>query len=126
MAFYKEDVTTDDSGKRLHYLSCDSNCFSDGSWNTLNFGLDREVGDGADIALDSQDRPRIAYLDGSDNLRYSWCNTGCESGANWQHGTVETGPPKAKIMNAVAITASGGRPSGQPSRTTQDNPLSSR
>lgn len=90
VAFYKEDVLEGDSGKRLHYLSCDNDCFN-GGWNTLNFGLPRQAGDGADIELDVQGRPRIAYLDGSDNLRYSFCNGGCENGANWQHGVVETG-----------------------------------
>lgn len=90
VAFYKEDTLDDDSGKRLHYLQCDNDCLNAANWQMLNLGLPREAGDGADLALDANGRPRITYLDGRYDLGYSWCNGECLQLANWQHGIADT------------------------------------
>ena len=88
IAVYKEG-TLDDTGRRLYYLSCDAQCESSGSWSAVNLGLPQQYGDGVDLELDAQGRPRMAYMDGSDNLRYSWCDAGCTAAENWQHGVVD-------------------------------------
>jgi hypothetical protein len=91
VAFYQGDNTAG-SGERLHYLSCAANCLDAASWRDANLGLPQEDGVGADIALDAQGRPRIAYVKGSvSDLGYSWCNNDCAAANNWQHIVVETG-----------------------------------
>lgn len=43
-----------------------------------------------DLALDSMDRPRLAYQEIASGLGYAWCNTNCESStATWHHQEVE-------------------------------------
>jgi hypothetical protein len=88
IAVYKED-TLDDTGRRLSYLSCDADCLNGASWQPVSLGLPRERGDGVDLELDAQGRPRMAYLDGSDNLGYSWCDANCTTPASWQHGIAD-------------------------------------
>lgn len=80
------------TGKRLHYLSCATDCLSTQGWRDLNLGLESQTGEGADIALDAQGRPRIAYVQGAtSDLGYSWCDSACEAATSWQHVTVEQG-----------------------------------
>jgi hypothetical protein len=76
---------------QLHYLSCDTACAQpQGQWLALNMGLPAGHGqEGVDLALDRQNRPRIA-LHASvpvDELAYAWCNaSSCEGSAlGWQH-----------------------------------------
>ncbi|MFP4436247.1 MAG: hypothetical protein ACLFVO_03290 [Chloroflexaceae bacterium] len=88
IAFFKAP-TSDGTGDQLYYLSCDSDCLNPASWSTTDLGLPNGAGDGVDLLLDSQGRPRMAYLNG-ENLNYSWCNSGCENAANWQQREVDT------------------------------------
>ena len=90
VAFYQAS-TNDGSGDRLFYASCNSDCVSAASWQRTPIGLPQEAGQNADLELDAQGRPRIAYEGLLGNgLGYSWCNSGCESAAGWQHTIVES------------------------------------
>lgn len=71
----------------LNYLWCRSGCSTTASnWTAVELG--KNVGEwGFDLALDQQDRPRLAYHDSNAfEMGYAWCNTNCESNSdqNWQ------------------------------------------
>jgi hypothetical protein len=67
------------------------------------------VGDGVDLELDAQGRPRLAYLNGSDNLGYSWCNAGCTDPAAWQHVIAESSTQlEAEYPVARPVTCNAG------------------
>lgn len=87
IAFFKAGAE-DDSGERLHYLTCGAGCLNRANWEPVNLGLPRGVGDGVDIALDAQGRPRMAHFSGED-LVYSWCDTGCTDPRQWHHAVVD-------------------------------------
>ncbi|CAN5846315.1 hypothetical protein BH10CHL1_BH10CHL1_14620 [soil metagenome] len=74
---------------KLYYLACDEHCVDDASsspwrWLTITLPAQDDKGNslhpgenGVDLALDAQDRPRIALRYGGasiDELAYSWCN----------------------------------------------------
>jgi hypothetical protein len=93
IAFYEGDQLGD-AGDRLHYLWCDAaDCLTDSNWWMMDLGLGSTVGTDADLELDAQDRPRIAYINGSlDGLGYVWCNSACQSDqAQWTYEPIETG-----------------------------------
>jgi hypothetical protein len=77
---------------RLYYLWCNTAC-TDGSnhdWQMHDLGLAAYDGKNVDLALDSQDRPRLAYHEIASGLGYAWCNANCESStATWQQREVE-------------------------------------
>ena len=89
-AFYQA-ATDDGAGERLYYVWCDDSCLDASSWQRTTVGLPIGVGQNADMALDGQGRPRIAYrpLLG-DGLGYGWCDGDCTTPASWQHKQVET------------------------------------
>lgn len=96
VAFYQEQ-TDDVSGPRPHlwYATCqETHCMTAFNWNAQDIGLAARNGGAPDLALDSQRRPRIAYLHGaSGGIGYSWCDSNCTAAwaATWQHGLIETG-----------------------------------
>ena len=75
---------------RLFYAWCNAACLTTGGWQRMSVGLPSQDGQGPDLELDGQGRPRIAYATGSGNIGHSWCNTACESQAQWQHQVAET------------------------------------
>ena len=78
IAFYK-GATLDNTGERLYFASCNSNCLNDAAWQKLNLGLNSGVGKHPDLEFNPQDQPRIAYIRSlGDGLGYISCNTGCE------------------------------------------------
>jgi hypothetical protein len=87
---------------QLFYLSCNaSSCTQQISqWGALNLGLPAMLGEeGVDLALDSQNRPRIALHVPVpvDELAYAWCDTQCENSAQgWQSRLL----PSAKAAEA--------------------------
>lgn len=85
----------DNTGERLYYLWCNTNCLNQTSWQRRDLGLGSHNGQEPDLELDAQGRPRLAYaLETSGVLGYSWCNANCETpGAAWQHRVVETAAP---------------------------------
>lgn len=80
----------DDSETSLAYVACDENCGQPESWQAVKL-MARGAGPeaSADIALDANNRPRIAFyqeglLEGKGNqLYYLWCNDECLNGGNW-------------------------------------------
>jgi hypothetical protein len=82
----------------LHYLGCDTGCGDVENWSRVKL-WPRGQGEnpGWDVALDSQDRPRIAFYpeymeDGSgEQLYYGWCDTNCFEAASWQRASLGLG-----------------------------------
>jgi hypothetical protein len=78
----------------LFYFWCQSACTSHANWHFSSVGLVPAVdfyssGKQPDLALDSQNEPRVSFqtLDPTlgNGLGYAWCNFSCESGgASWQ------------------------------------------
>lgn len=82
------------SGDLLLYGWCQSNCFEGDNWSGGPIGLAQNDGETPDLALDSQDRPRIAYRStgaaDTTGLGYLWCNRICESSeAIWNQELLE-------------------------------------
>lgn len=89
IAFFQA-ATDSGSGDQLWYLSCDGNCLDLSGWQGTTIGLALTEGQNADLELDAQGRPRMAYEALSPgSLGYAWCNAGCTSAASWQHKTIE-------------------------------------
>lgn len=76
----------------LYYLWCDSDCTVSGAnWFLSDTGMPFGSGDGVDLALDAQNRPRLSFQTAGQGLGYAWCNTNCESGdAIWESQEVES------------------------------------
>jgi hypothetical protein len=97
----------------LYYLWCDAaSCTGNQMWQALDLNLpDYNGEDGVSLALDNQDRPRIAYHAGlttGDGLYYTHCNANCGASAqNWQSGRVE---PSAKVNTELPISPYPGCP----------------
>lgn len=107
IAFFQAP-TEDGTGDRLYYLTCDANCLNPASWNRVNLGLPTGAGDGVDLVLDSQERPRMAYLMGED-LHYSSCDGGCDNADNWKHRELDTtGQMEADFPVPLPITCDAG------------------
>lgn len=79
----------------LYYLACDAaQCAADQAWAALKLALPETQGEeGVALALDSQNRPRIALhgpLAGGFGLFYAWCNANCAASAPaWQAQKME-------------------------------------
>lgn len=90
VAHFPESLENE-QGERLYYVWCDADCLVEANWQRVDLGLPVDDGQEPDIELDANGNPRIAHADDSTGgLGYSWCNSGCESAANWQHAVVET------------------------------------
>jgi hypothetical protein len=89
VAFYQAGLA-DGSGDRLYYAWCNTDCLAESGWRRSTIGLGATEGQNADLALDQQGRPRMAYKAAA-GLGYAWCNVACESGAGqWQRQVAET------------------------------------
>lgn len=86
--------------KVLHYLGCDTNCMLDSSWSARPVTVPGE-GEGPDLELDAQGRPRIAAIF-NNSVGYLWCDAACETNGQWQVQIVET-PQQMKQANPQAI-----------------------
>jgi hypothetical protein len=106
IAFFQGGLA-DGSGDRLWYLWCNADCLTAGGWGRAEIGPPLGGGRFADLALDGQGRPRIAYQNtyGSDEQRglgFAWCDAGCEAaGAAWQHRTVD---PASRLQAEFPVT----------------------
>jgi hypothetical protein len=119
LAFY-QGVPDAGGGDRLNYLWCNATCTSAANWGLVGVGLAAGDGMDADLALDSQGHPRLAYQKSSaTGLGYGWCDTNCESVSGaWQHQLLESSStldadwPKMPPPNCtVALWYGGYRPS---------------
>jgi len=76
---------------KLLYLWCNTSCSTAQGWYFADTGLPWGAGDGVDLALDKQNRPRMSIETAGQGLGFAWCNAGCESGnATWQSQEVES------------------------------------
>ena len=70
------------------YTACDADCAQPDNWTHTSF--DPDGGGGiADLAIDTQGRPRIFYIAPDGSFRYAACDTACTSPANWQHAVLD-------------------------------------
>jgi hypothetical protein len=108
---------TDETG--IYYIGCDSACTEGESWERVRLtdrGSGYEVG--WDIALDAQDRPRIAFFPGTlsdgsgQQLYYAWCDSaalaGCLDSSQW--GGYSLGLPKGSGQQPDLLIDRQGRP----------------
>lgn len=75
----------------LYYFACNADCGDEASWQRTKISGDAG---GAypswDLALDSADRPRVAFFsyqgsdEGAEKLFYLQCDANCTSGGSWQ------------------------------------------
>jgi hypothetical protein len=88
---------------QLYYLWCKEGAATDpANWSFNNVGLYLTLG-AVDLALDSQDRPRLTYLT-SQGLGFGWCNEDSESAAaKWQHRVVESNAALADNYEMLPI-----------------------
>ncbi len=81
----------DEQGEQLYYTWCNSDCLNPANWTQTNLGLGKRSGQGPDLELDNQGRPRIAYADPNyGGLGYIWCNVDCESTqGQWEYEIID-------------------------------------
>jgi hypothetical protein len=72
--------------KELFYVVCETDCLQAESWLANSVGLAQDDGEHAELELDAQGRPRIAYRrDDGGGLGYRWCDSQCETDqAQWR------------------------------------------
>ena len=80
------------SQRRIVYFACDEDCTSEGAFTGLILSDEHGIGPGLDLALDAQDRPRIAYtLDYNIGLMVCDDADCTAEGAGWDVAKVELG-----------------------------------
>ena len=83
----------DDAGKkRIIYFECNENCTSGDAWTAINISDDDQLDSGFDLALDQNDRPRIAFTLNY-NIGIAYCDQpSCTAeGSKWDLTVVEKG-----------------------------------
>lgn len=79
-----------DLDHQLIYLWCKAECDLDKSWNGSTVQPGKGVGEGADLMLDPNGRPRIAMLTADGQIAIAACNDSCESDKPaWKSDLVE-------------------------------------
>ncbi len=77
----------------LKYAYCDSGCNNPSNWIKITVDSTMDVGGYTSIALDSSGKPRISYYDFENlDLKYAYCDSGCNNPSNWFIVTVDGGP----------------------------------
>lgn len=71
--------TSDAGKKQLVYMACDDDCSAD-HWQGLALGEHEKLSAGLDLALDGDDRPRLAYTLDYDIVLFSCDEAHCETG----------------------------------------------
>jgi hypothetical protein len=110
--------TPDGSAESLYYCWCHSTCTSAGNWHFSSLGLVPAAGfetsgQEPDLALDSQDHPRLSFqtLDHTmgNGLGYGWCDVSCESGSpTWQKALADPNSQLNVDWNRVEAGCTGG------------------
>lgn len=94
----------------LYYLSCSAaDCTQPQNWFVLDLNFPYMHGEeGVSLALDNQDRPRLAYhapLTAGFGLQYAWCNSNCAtSAAGWHTQEIE---PSEEVDQELPIPTEG-------------------
>jgi hypothetical protein len=92
------------SSLELFYLWCDSTCELSESWFFAGAGLPSGSGDGVDLALDGQDRPRMSFETAGQGLGYAWCTANCQSdNAFWLSQEVESQASLANNYDVLPV-----------------------
>lgn len=107
---------TVENGAGLYYYECDSGCDDRSAWRrtrVIDTGYGSYPNPGWDLEVLPDGRPRAVLFAGSDmaqpgldrTLIYLWCDTACDSEANWNgHGLTARGDGEAPDL---ALTAAG-------------------
>jgi hypothetical protein len=76
---------------QLFYLWCDTGCNTAQDWFFSGLDIPYGSGDGVDLVVDPQNRPRMSFETSGQGLGFAWCNTDCQSGnAIWNNLEVES------------------------------------
>jgi len=89
LAFYKGD-TLDGSGLTLYYGICNSGCLTKANWTIFDMGFPVKAGEDVDLTIDRLGRPRLAFINGGDELEFAWCDSGCDLVQNWTREVIDT------------------------------------
>jgi hypothetical protein len=88
LAFYNESP----SDPMMYYAWSNSNNFTSAGWSIDGVNLPSNDQRTVDLAIDSQDRPRVVFASSEENQEYAECTADCETtGATWQVQHIETG-----------------------------------
>ena len=88
VAFY----TGDSSDETMYYAGSNSTALAPTSWFSDSLALPPNDERTVDLALDSQNRPRMAFASAQEDLDYVECTANCEStSSTWQLQHIETG-----------------------------------
>lgn len=80
-----------DLSHELIYLWCDTECGRDSSWNGSTVQPGKGIGESADLALDENDRPRIAMLTNHGEMALAACDEDCETSTpKWRYALAES------------------------------------
>ncbi len=91
----------------LKYAWCDTGCDVAGNWNSVAVDSTGDVGEYTSLALDGSGNPRISYYAyETRDLKYAWCDTGCDSAGNWNSVTVES-DGDVGLYTSLALDSSG-------------------
>lgn len=91
--FLGDSITPAEFVHQLLYISCTvDDCLAPGdTWSFSQVLKVQGAGQGADVEVDGQGRPRLAWISVDGDLGYAWCDSNCASeSAIWQQQTVET------------------------------------
>lgn len=103
-----------DGGEGLYYYECDTACDDRASWRRtriIDTGFGSYPNPGWDLEVLPDGRPRAVLFAGSDmaqesldhTLIYMWCDTACDSDANWYgHGVTATGDGEAPDLKLTS------------------------
>lgn len=79
-----------ESGTRLKYAECNSNCNIASNWSSVNITASGNRGKFSSIFLDAS-RPRVSYYNESTkDLEFAVCDAGCTSPGNWSSIAIQT------------------------------------
>ena len=88
VAFY----TQDSSDEAMYYAWSNSTAIAPTGWLSDSLALPPNDERTVDLALDSQNRPRVAFASDQEDLDYAECTANCEStNSTWQLQHIETG-----------------------------------
>ena len=85
ISYYRSDTGD------LKYAWCDTDCANTGNWNSVPVDTAGDVGEDTSLVLDGSGNPRISYYAfETGDLKYAWCDTGCDVPGNWNRVTVDS------------------------------------
>jgi Bacterial Ig-like domain len=82
----------DQTADNLRYATCASDCAAPANWQTGMIDSSGGMGPGVSLVRDAGGRLHATYYDAvGDDLRYATCGGSCQSQANWETATVDSG-----------------------------------